>query len=402
MELIRKDFFIRMALINLAIVAIVGTLMRYKIGFEFPYFNQKYLLHAHSHFAFSGWVTHILFTLLVLNLKDKIKNPQLFNKLIFANLICAFGMLISFTIQGYGLVSIMFSTFSIFVGYVFAYYFYKELDALQNHPSNQWFKAALLFNVISSLGTFYLAYMMVSKNINQHAYLGSVYFYLHFQYSGWFFFAIIGLLMNKLSAFPSFKYSPSIFYVFFTACFPAYFLSILWVNLPWYLYVFPVGAVLLQLFGLIHLLKLIIKHLDSIRLNWSGTVKWLLSLAGTALIIKILLQSGSIFPEISKLAFSFRSIVIAYLHLVLLGFTTLFLLGFMLLEAHISENKKSLLALVAFSIGVFANELMLMIQGMASFVYILVPYINETLFVISLLMFFSLIVVVYFSKKPLK
>lgn len=399
MNVIKKDLFVRMSLINLTVVALIGTLMRYKIGFEFPVFSQKYLLHAHSHFAFAGWVTHTLFSLMVFSLSDQIKKTKLFNHLISANLICAFGMLISFTIQGYGPVSITFSTLSVFVGYIYTYFFYKELNSLPSHPSSPWFKAALLFNVLSSLGTFYLAYMMASKNINQSAYLGSVYFYLHFQYSGWFFFAIMGLIIHKLSAFPSFRYNPKLFYTFFIACIPAYFLSILWADLPWYIFVFPIAAVALQLFGLVIFLKMIRHHLDDILHKWSFPVRWLLSLALIALIIKILLQTGSIFPEVSKLAFGFRSIVIAYLHLVLLGFTTLFLLGYMLLEGYISHHKKAIMALVLFSIGVFGNEFVLMVQGVASFGYVLIPYINETLFAVSLFMFFSLIGLVYFYRK---
>lgn len=399
MNVIKKDLFIGMSLINLTVVALIGTLMRYKIGFEFPFFSQKYLLHAHSHFAFSGWVTHTLFTLMVFSLSDQINKPKLFNKLIIANLICAFGMLISFTIQGYAAVSITFSTLSVFVGYIYSYYFYKELNTLQSHPSSLWFKAALLFNVLSSLGTFYLAYMMASKNINQSAYLGSVYFYLHFQYSGWFFFAIMGLIIHKLSAFASFRYNPKLFYAFFIACIPAYFLSILWADLPWYLFVFPIIAIILQLYGLVIFLKMFLKHLQVILISWTFPVRWLLGLAFTALIIKILLQAGSIFPDVSKLAFGFRSIVIAYLHLVLLGFTTLFLLGYMLLEGYISHHKKAIMALVLFSIGVFGNEFVLMVQGVASFGYVLIPYINETLFIVSLFMLFSLLGLIYFYKR---
>lgn len=400
MELLKKDFFIRMSLINLTIVALVGCLMRYKIGFEFPIFSQKNLLHAHSHFAFSGWVSHTLCTLMVLSIINHIKNIHIFNKLIIANLVCAFGMLISFTIQGYGFISIIFSTLSIFVGYVFAYYYYIELKPLHHHPSSHWYKAALLFNVLSSFGTFYLAYMMSTKNFNQHLYLGSVYFYLHFQYSGWFLFAILGLIIDKLRQLPTFTYDKKMFYAFFIACLPAYFLSILWAKLPWYLFVFPVVAVVLQLYGLGLLLKMIKKMSPEISTKFKFPVKWLVGLALTALIIKLLLQAGSIFPEISKLAFGFRSIVIAYLHLVLLGFTSLFLLGYMLLEDHINHHKYTIISLLIFSVGVFGNEFLLMIQGIASFDYIMIPYINQALLGVSLLMLFSLIgLLIYYKSK---
>lgn len=50
--------YFRYSVISLFIVAVLGTLMRYKIAFSFPYFDQKNLLHAHSYFAFSGWISH--------------------------------------------------------------------------------------------------------------------------------------------------------------------------------------------------------------------------------------------------------------------------------------------------------------------------------------------------------
>ena len=56
--------FIKISFLNLLIVAILGTLMRYKIEFEFPYFDQKNIQHAHSHFAFTGWISHTLYTLI--------------------------------------------------------------------------------------------------------------------------------------------------------------------------------------------------------------------------------------------------------------------------------------------------------------------------------------------------
>ena len=55
-----SKFWLKFSLINLLIVALLGLLMRYKIGFEFPYFDQKSLQHSHSHFAFSGWISHTL------------------------------------------------------------------------------------------------------------------------------------------------------------------------------------------------------------------------------------------------------------------------------------------------------------------------------------------------------
>src|SRR5579872_7200056 len=54
-----------LSLLNFVIVSILGILLRYKIAFPWPAVNYKFLLHAHSHFAFSGWLSTALFTAFV-------------------------------------------------------------------------------------------------------------------------------------------------------------------------------------------------------------------------------------------------------------------------------------------------------------------------------------------------
>ena len=65
-------FWLKISMINLCIVAFLGVLMRYKIGFEFPYLDQKHLQHSHSHFAFTGWLAHTLMVLMVYFIQTKI------------------------------------------------------------------------------------------------------------------------------------------------------------------------------------------------------------------------------------------------------------------------------------------------------------------------------------------
>ena len=115
---INNKFWLKISIINLLLVAVLGLLMRYKIGFEFPFLDQKHLQHSHSHFAFSGWISHTLMVLMIgfLEKRINITDTQFikkYNFLLIANLICSYGMLISFILQGYGLISILFSPFSI-------------------------------------------------------------------------------------------------------------------------------------------------------------------------------------------------------------------------------------------------------------------------------------------------
>lgn len=56
----------------------------------------------------------------------------------------------------------------------------------------------------------------------------------------------------------------------------------------------------------------------------------------------------------------------------------------------ISKNKLSVFSLITFVIGVFINEIVLCIQGIASFSYFSIPRVNEILFGVSLVLLLSL------------
>lgn len=395
-------YWLNFSLVNLMIVAFLGLVMRYKIGFEFPYFNQKNIQHAHSHFAFLGWITHALYVLMLYVLEGRgvPLNAPRYRKLIIINLVCAYGMLISFNVQGYGIVSIVLSSMAIVVNYVFAYFLYTDVKKLpKDFPARNWFNAALLFSVISSLGTFSLAYMMGTKNYNQNWYLSSVYFYLHFQYNGFFTFACMGLLQAKLIDWlPAFKYNPAVFKLFFAACIPAYFLSILWVGLPLWLYVLVVLAAFSQVFGWMLFVAELRKSMRSKAMEFTKG-HFIFFLVAAAFTVKLLLQLGSTVPVISKLAFGFRPIVIAYLHLILLAVISVFLLNYMNTLQLIRINKPSQRALMIFVAGVFLNELVLAVQGIASFSYTVIPFANEFLFIVAALIFSGIFILVLSQRK---
>jgi len=399
-------FWLKFSLLNLLIVASLGMLMRYKIGFEFPYFDQKHLQHSHSHFAFSGWITHTLIVLMVYYLQTKVVAFQgnKYKKIIIANLVCAYGMLVFFIIEGYGAFSISFSTASVIVSYIFGYQFIKDLKLLDNDfLSKNWFKAAIFFNIISSLGTFYLAYMMATKDFIQDLYLSSIYYYLHFQYNGWFFFASMGLLFGFLNLRKSeHLFYETMFKLFLISCIPAYFLSILWLDLPIWLYVITVIAATIQVFAWFRFLMILLETRRNSLENYSPLFKYILLFVSFALSIKLLLQLGSTVPFISQLAFGFRPIVIAYLHLILLAIITLFLLFYIYANHLVFITKKIKYGVLLFSIGVLLNEIVLAVQGIASFSYFVIPFVNEMLFAVAIILFLGIGFTAYFSIKKVK
>jgi hypothetical protein len=380
--------------------------MRYKIGFEFPYLDQKHLQHSHSHFAFAGWLGHTLMALMVYFIQTKITNFQgnKYKKIIIANLICSYGMLISFIIEGYGLVSIALSTSSIFVSYIFAYRFIKDLKLLDDDlVAKSWFKAALFFNVISSLGTFYLAYMMATKNVVQDWYLSSIYYYLHFQYNGWFFFACTGLAFGFLNLRKSeHSFYETSFKLFAIACVPAYFLSTLWLDLPLWIYVITVISAIIQVFAWFKFIPILLKTRKNVLENYSPLLKYILLFVSFALSIKLLLQLGSTVPIVSQLAFGFRPIVIAYLHLILLGIITLFLLFYIYANHLILISKNIKYGVFLFTVGVLLNEIVLAVQGIAAFSYTIIPYVNEILFGVAILLVVGIGITARYSIKKVK
>lgn len=387
--------YLKIAFLNLLVVAFLGVLMRYKILYSLPFIDQKNLLHGHSHFAFSGWITQTLMVLLVAYLSKATGKDEFitYKKLLLANLITAYGMLIAFPIQGYGMVSIFFSTLSVFISYIFAFFFWKDLNKIENqNVAHYWFKAGLLLNVFSSIGTFGLAFMMANKIADQTWYLAAVYFYLHFQYNGWFFFTCMGLfyfiLPTKIIATNKLK---RIFWLFALASIPAYFLSTLWMSLPLWVYILVVLASFVQVIAWIVFVRVLFTSRNIIITTISKEVKWLFGLSAVALTIKLLLQLSSTIPYLSQLAFGFRSIVIAYLHLVLLGVITIFLLGYIFTLNVLTVKKTTVYGVIIFVIGIFLNELMLMLQGVASFSYTIIPYTNELLLSFALMMFSGII-----------
>jgi len=406
---LNSKLWLKTSIINLLLVAILGLLMRYKIGFEFPFLDQKHLQHSHSHFAFSGWISHTLMVLMIGFLEYKIKKTEIqfikkYNLLLITNLICSYGMLISFIIQGYGAISILFSTSSIVIACVFTFFYFKDLKLISHEDlSKNWFKASLFFNVISSLGTFALAYMMVSKNIQQNEYLSSIYFYLHFQYNGWFFFACMGLLISFLQL----KKEENLFFnktfwLFFVSCIPAYFLSTLWLKLPTWIYVLTLLSALIQTVTWFKFLFVIIKLKSNFLEKYPLVLRYILFFVGVALSLKFILQLGSTIPALSQLAFGFRPIVIAYLHLVLLAIISLFLLFYIYVNQLITFNKKVKNGIIIFTIGVLLNEIILAIQGIASFSYTLIPFVNEMLFGAAIILVSGIGIIAFYSLKKVK
>lgn len=378
------------AVVNFLIVGLLGLLMRLKMVLPMPWVQQKFLLHSHSHFAFSGWVTHALMVLMFIligtsgnHISEKTRKQGTW--LILANLIVAYGMLITFAIQGYARFSITFATLSIFISYFFALSLWKQINIWVKQTAKtlvgKWFKAALIFLVFSSLGTFALSYLMATHNIDAQKQLASVYFYLHFQYNGWFLFTCFGLFHHWLSTKGiRFRHANKLFYTFLGAAVPTYFLSVLWwKHMPNWLYILVVLFTIAQLVVWFLWIIEVWKKIADVFKNVRWVIRLLLFVVAAAFSIKLLLQSLSLIPDLSQLAYGFRPIVIAYLHLVLLVVISLFILAYSFLNNNLANNSIARMGIFVIVFGVLVNEVILMVQGLSGIFRVYINYTPQLL-----------------------
>ena len=362
--------WIRIALINFFVVALAGVLLRYKINFPLPLVDQKYLLHGHSHFAFVGWVSLALMAMMVRYLIKcgLVTNYKIYHWLLVVNTVSAYGMLFTFIIQGYALFSINFSTLSIFVSYLFSYYYWKDLRKVKDTQHIAvWFKFALLLLAISSAGPFALGYLMAGHNQNQDLYFAAIYFFLHFQYNGWFIFACFGLLFSYLKEMPDLEclgINKKLFLILISTVIPGYLLSLLGYKLPGYLYWPAAISAVVQLTALLYSYRVLQTIRRSFTIRFSKMTIYLWSLAYVSFGLKLILQALSVVPYFSNFAFSFRPVVISYLHLCFLGVISFFILGYFneLLAKQGSQLSKP--GLFIFISGVLLQESLLLLQGL--------------------------------------
>ncbi len=390
--------WIRIAFVNLLIVALLGVTMRYKIAYYLPFIEQKNFLHAHSHFAFSGWVTHLLLVLMWRFLAGHLP-PETLRKykwIVITNLVASYGMLFTFPWEGYGIISIFFSTVTILVAYVFAFVFWRDLNKIKlKTVTSYWFKGAVLFGVLSSFGAFSLSYMMATNTVHPDRYLASTYYFLHFQYNGWFFFACMGLFSDWfIKTTGHFPFRKRIFWLFALSCVPAYFLSALWLPIGNWVYAIVAVAATAQVVGWGFFLRAVYRLRNAWLTGMAPINRWMLILAATALSIKFFLQLGSVIPFLSKLAFGFRPVVIGYLHLMFLGFVTVFLIAYCRINNIIINGKRGNIGILILIAGIILNELFLMIQGLSYMNYLVVPGMNQLLLAAALTLFLGILLLV--------
>ncbi|TCJ12131.1 hypothetical protein EPD60_16395 [Flaviaesturariibacter flavus] len=360
-----KHFYFRLALLNLAIVALLGLSLRLKILFELPFIDYHNLLTGHSHFAFTGWVSFTLLVLLVYGLLPGAELQRRFSWMLIAVNVCAYGMLASFPFQGYGPVALLFSTLFIIVTFVFAARFLPLLRNNVDKSIHLFSLCAILALLFSAAGPMMLGYIAAGKSKDANLYRTAIYWFLHFQYNGFFTLGIFAHLFRVLYFNAG---TPPLAARRFAFCLcasvlPTLFLSLLWHNKTLF-YVIGAIGVLLLFAALFYFIRLWLPGGPAQRFR-TKLGRRLLRLSLLSFALKLLLQAGTLIPALGNAVYGDRPVIIGFLHLVFLGFVSFYLLATLVEEGYFTRARRMrALPVYVFGGGVFANEILLMCQGL--------------------------------------
>ena len=390
-------------LVNFLVAALMGLLLRFV--FVFPVtINYRHVTHAHSHGAMLGWVYLMLYVLIVHHFVPE-KKP-IYNRLFWLTELAVVGMMLSFPFQGYAAISISFSSLHIVCSYYFVRLIWKN-HQITSKPNQLLLKASLIFMLLSTIGIWCLGAAAATLGQDSAIFQISIQFFLHLQFNGWFLFGVLAIFLTQfpLPYNPRFRWFFNLLIVgtLLTFALPvswyAYHPSLLWIN--------GVG-VLLQLWATYFFIKLLQPYWLQFWSHKPSLIKWAYGLALMSFLLKIFLQSSSIIPEVSVMAYNYHNFVIGFIHLMMLGVISGFLFAFLLESPLVNIQSIALkIGVYSFVVGFIATEFILLLQGFFYyFSWGMVPNYFWVLFLFSILLpvgiLFIILNIINYGTKTVK
>lgn len=327
---IRTD--VRWAFAYFAIVVCLGIFMRSVQVTDYPFeFNYRNILHTHSHLALLGFVYVLLSAILVRTFIPF--NTQLhkhYRWLFYVTQFSVLGMLCSFPFQGYGAISISFSSVFVICTYFFARFFLSHCTSKGENSSIEkpvgynglsFAKMGVFYLILSSLGIWFMPVTIVKFGKFSEMYMCSIALFLHFQYNGFMLSSLMGLFIKKYGW--DIQYPlliKRVFILFQAGIIGSIFIS--WVgyfSYPTY-YIIGGGSVLIWLTAVLMILNLYLK---------SQSKSLLATIFISFFVAKIVMMLIGTIPAFTPYLFRNIDLLISYLHFNFLGIITIGLLFFL-------------------------------------------------------------------------
>lgn len=265
-------------------------------------------------------------------------------------------MLFSFPFQGYGAVSITFSTLYIFASYALGWRAYIDVGA-NAKPVRTLVRAGVVFLFLSSIGPYALGYFMSQDLGDSIYYQLSIYWFLHFLYNGFFLMVIAAYAIKY---FPPLKHNGAIVWSIVISTFTLFLLSALWTDPPLWMFVISFLSSMTQLLACGYW---------ALNISWKSErhsiARTVALLVLVAFFLKLVFQVGANIPVIqdfinSTVPYS----VIGFIHLVMLGFFSLGILAIFIHHKLIETNTIFLTGLWTLIVSTGLSEIMLFSQSL--------------------------------------
>lgn len=407
-EFLQRKWVI-VAFANFAVASFMGLVLRSVPLLDMPWLNFRHMTHAHSHAAMMGWLYTVILALFMhFFLSAEEQKKRKYQRIFIALQIAVIGMMASFPFQGYAAISISFSALHLFSSYTFLTFIWRNAKSDNRQPIIL-LKTAIILMMFSTLGVYALGPVTVKIGRLTDAYNLCIQFFLHFQFQGWFVFAIAALLMQQLSklgigmkaaqfrAFHLLLLIASIGMVALSAAQYLHLNELLPLN--------TIGsmaqlAAVLLFFNFLNQSKLQI----DLQGNWVRYCAWM---ALGSILLKAIGQAALSWPEIALVPLNIRPLVIGFIHLLMLGMITSYLLMVLLQSNVLDASKRAFRSgvLILF-LGIIVTELLLFAQGISIWTgFGAWSLYNEALFAGSVLLVigvFGLLVAIISNPKTLE
>ena len=345
------------------LIAFLGVVLRLFPIVSIPS-NYKFLVHTHSHVALLGWVYTALSTIIF---KQYLQNSNInkkYNRIFWFTQVTIVGMLISFPFTGYAFFSILFSTLFLVSSYMFAWLVFRFTPTeLKQRSSYKFIRIALWYMIISSLGPWMLGIIMQTSGQGSSVYKNAIYFYLHFQYNGWFIIAVIGIFIFILEQ-NAILFTKKVFNNFYWllngGVIATFFISILWMNPPLFINSLSAIGSIFQLIAFGLLLKLIKINKSKLSSIFSPFLVNILKISAVLFLLKLILQLTVCIPFIADVVSYNVDFVIGYIHWVFLGVVSIPILTF-LFHYQLAIKSKALFKL--YLLGFILIEILIFYKG---------------------------------------
>lgn len=309
-------------------IALIGVFLRLFAVVDIPG-NYRFVVHAHSHVALLGWAYTALTTLIYFMFLNNVGLERSYKRLFWFTQLTIIGMLVTFPFSGYALFSIVFSTLFLLASYRFAYLVFTHTSKIQQQSyAYLCTKMALWYMIISSLGPWALGIIMKTAGSGSAWYRNAIYFYLHFQYNGWFILALFGiffyLLERRQIVIPkrAFQYFFRLMNLGIVLTFG---ISCLWMKPHSSIYIISALGALLQLIAFV----IILRAIPQIKTLFSKLSYRLLLTITIIFVAKLIFQFGGAIPAIANSIATNVDAIIGYLHWIFLGVVSISLLLFL-------------------------------------------------------------------------